>query len=297
LFPPSSRAEGEEEDRWEIGLVAGLYRPSLRTLNRILREPRLVILQDPNHQLQPNPLFTPEVRNLTVPSFEAERTVGLELRRRFKTDHALVFTLSGWNGQTQMGDIAPQITTATFTDFQNVPRESRYDLLITQLWLGWRYNLYAPSERGKIFVDLGLVGVALAQLTVDTLLRVTGPDIPAGFPVVSSLEGEGTGFTTRWGIGGEYEIKKRLAISFRIGYILGRITEIKVRRFFRSGFSSPPEPEAGSDLQPTPVVGERVTFADVERGADPTQESRTNVTPLILDLDGMEALIGIHFYF
>jgi hypothetical protein len=289
--------EAAEEQRWEIGLTGGLYRPSLKTLNHILSEPSLAILQDPNHQLQPNPLFTPEARNLIVPGFTTEKTVGAELRRRFSANHALVFTLNGWNGQTQAGDIAPQITGAGISTFDNVPRDSRYDLVITQLWLGWRYNLFTPSEQGRIFLDIGLIGIALAQLTVDTLLRVTGGNVPVGFPIVSSLEGQGVGFTTRWGIGGEYEIKKKLAISFRIGYILGRVTEIKVRRFFRSGFSSPPEPEAGSDLQPVPENGETITFARVERGSAPNQENRINPAPLVIDLNGLEASIGVHFFF
>jgi hypothetical protein len=265
-------------------------------LNHILSEPKLAILQDPNHQLQPNPAFPPEIRNLIVPGFTTEKTVAVELRRRFSTDHALVFTLSSWNGQTHAADIAPHITGTTVGDIQNVPRDSRYDVVITQLWLGWRYNLMTPSEQARVFVDIGLVGVALAQLTVDTLLRVTGSNIPVGFPIVSSLEGQGIGFTSRWGIGGEYEIKKSLAISFRIGYILGRVTEIKVRRFFRSGFSADPPPEGGSDLQPVPVKGETITFATVSQGAT-NQELRSNRAPFVMELNGLEGSIGVHFYF
>lgn len=285
-----------EEGGWEVGLVGGLYKPSLKTLNRVLNEPRLAVLQDPNHQLQPNLLFTPEVRNLAVAPFDADRTFGVELKREINRRHAFLITLSRWDAETTGSDIAPQITTTVATDFKDVPRTSRYNVSINNLWFGWRYDVPMAEERSRVFLDVGLIGLAYGQMTIDTLLKVTDP-VAQSFPVASSLEAQGLGLTSRWGFGGEYFFKKWIAISLRISYIVGRIPKMKVRRFFPSGFSSPPEPEAGTNLQPRPERGEVITYGEVVRDTGPNDERRSNVRDLPLELNGLEGLIGIHFYF
>lgn len=288
-----------EEERWGIGVMGGLYRPSLRTLNQVLHDSQSAVLQDPNHQLQPNVAFTPEIRNLTVPSFEIDRAFGVEVRRHIDLRNALLVTLSIWDGERTANDIAPQLTAANQATFLQVPRSSRYQISISQLWLGWRHYFPALFEKGRLHLDIGLIGASYGQMTIDTLLRVTDPIAlqNPSFAVVSSLEADGWGLTTRWGVGGEYLVKKWLAFSFRVGYIMGKIPKLRVHRFFPSGFSSPPVPEAGTDLQPRPESGEAVTFGDVRRGSDPNQEIRSNVRVLPLELDGFEAMAGIHFYF
>jgi len=49
----AKRAEAKQGD-WAFSLTTGTYKPSLRTLNRVLRSPNTAILQDPNFQLSPN---------------------------------------------------------------------------------------------------------------------------------------------------------------------------------------------------------------------------------------------------
>lgn len=71
-----------------------------------------------------------------------------------------------------------------------------------------------------------------------------------------------------------------------------------------SGFSADPPPESQTgcqpgepDLQPRPQEGEVVTYGEVQRGGVPTCEIRSDVRHLPLELDGVEGMIGIHFYF
>lgn len=243
------------------------------------------------------------MRNLEVPSFEADRAFGLELMREVNRRHAFVATLNIWDGETTGNDIAPQITTATATTFDQVPRTSRYNVSITNLWLGWRYHIPIVEEKSRVYLDIGLIGLAYGQMTIDTLLRVTDPAAEP-FPVASSLEAEGWGFTSRWGFGGAYFLKNWIAISFRTSYIVGKISRLKIRRFFPSGFSADPPPESQTgcqpdepDLQPRPQEGEVVTYGEVQRGGVPTCEIRSDVRHLPLELDGVEGMIGIHFYF
>lgn len=295
----------EEERRWEVGIVGGVYKPSLKTLNRILNERSSAILQDPNHQLQPNEAFTPEVRNPEVPSFEADRAFGIELMREANRRHAFVATLNIWDAETIKSDIVPQITTAVATDFKDVPRTSRYNVSITNLWLGWRYHFPIIEKKSRVFIDIGLIGLAYGQMTIDTLLKVIDPDPNArSFAITSSLEAAGWGLTSRWGVGGTYFLKNWIAVSFQTGYIVGEIPRLKVRRFFPAGFRPDPPPESQTgcqpgqpDLQPRPREGEVVTYGDVQRGNTPTCEIRSNVKKLPLELDGVEGMIGIHFYF
>ncbi|HLG21972.1 MAG TPA: hypothetical protein VI382_04095 [Candidatus Manganitrophaceae bacterium] len=289
-------AKGEEES-WEVGIVGGLYKPSLKTLNRVLSEPRLAILQDPNHQLQPNIQFTPEKRNLPVSGYDAQRAFGLEVRRKIAPRHALLMTLNVWDGETSAEDIAPQITAANIVDFAQVPRSSRYSVFVTQFWVGWRSYFWEPTETSRFHLDVGLIGLAFGQVTIDTLLKVISAQVAQAFPVATSLEAEGWGLTSRWGLGGEYFIKRWLSVSLRGAYIFGKIPQVKVKRFFPSGFSTPPVAEAGTNLQPRPVNGETVTYGEVVRGATPNDEIRSSVRTLPLELNGFEAMGGIHFYF
>lgn len=223
--------------------------------------------------------------------------------RQVNRRHAVVATLNIWDGETTTNDIAPQITTATATTFDQVPRTTRYNVSITNLWLGWRYHIPIAEEKSRIYLDVGLVGLAYGQMTIDTLLKVTDPRADP-FPIASSMEAEGLGFTNRLGFGGTYFLKKWVAISFRTSYILGKISRLKVRRFFPSGFSAAPPPESRTgcqpgqpDLQPRPKEGEVVTYGEVRRSGIPTCEIRSDINTLPLELGGMEAMIGIHFYF
>lgn len=267
-----------------------------------MNERNSAILQDPNFQLQPNASFPPNIRTIDVPSFGADRAFGVEVMREINRRHAFVATLNIWDGEIIGSDIVPQITNNDFGDFNDVPRTSRYNLSVTNLWLGWRYHIPVIADRSRIYVDIGLIGLAYGQMTVDTLLRVTS-DTPLPFPVASSLETEGWGFTSRWGLGGAYFLNNWIAISFRTSYIVGEIPRLKVRRFFPSGFSATPPPESEArcqpdqiPLQPRPREGEVITYGDVQ-AASSTCEIRSNVKNLPLDLDGIEGMIGIHFYF
>ncbi|MBN4053217.1 hypothetical protein JYT92_00555 [bacterium AH-315-L15] len=254
-------------------------------------------MQDPNHQLQPNALFRPEVRNLKIPRFELGPAFGIEVRRKIVARHSFLITISVWDGHTERNDVVPQITGVNVSDFEDVPRSSRYNLSLIQFWLGWRYVFFSPSPKNPFYLDIGLIGASFGQMTIDTLLKV--PEFAAGgFPIVSSLEASGWGLTTRWGIGADYSVKPWLGFSFRAAYIFGRIPEMKVDRFFPSGFSTPPEPEAGVDLEPRPQAGDVVSIAEVARPSnDPNLESREGKRPLPLELDGFEVMLGIQFFF
>jgi len=280
---------------WAFSLTTGAYKPSLRTLNRIIENPNTAILQDPNFQLNPNVSFPASVRNIRVPIFNADNAFGFEARRSITPKHAFITTLNIWNGEQKANDIAPQITGSLIDNVLDVPRSTRYDLSIMQLWFGWRYAFYRPTPKTRLFLDIGLFGLSYAQLTIDTLLKVP-EETGEGFPVVSSLEANGWGLTSRWGVGGNYAINEWIGLSVRAAYIFGRINSLKVNRFFPSGFSSPPVPEANTDLEPRPQVGDRVTIADVS-SVSPVLEVRENEKALRLELDGFEAMFALQFYF
>jgi hypothetical protein len=168
------------------------------------------------------------------------------------------------------------------------------------LWFGWRYTVWQPSPKQSVYLDVGLVGLAFGKLTINTLLKENNPAVvaPPGFAVASSLEANGFGLTTRWGFGGEYQLTNWLGISARADYIVGKIPQLKVIRFFRAGFSVPPPPEAVISLPPPPEEGDTVTFAHVERGGNnPNTELATSVSSLPLELNGLEIIFGIHLYF
>ena len=293
-------AEETGQGRWEIGILGGVYHPSLATLNRVLTEPDLAIIQDPNQQLQPNVDFPPEVRNLYVTPFdEYGFSLGLEAKYRYLPKHAFHLTLNLWHSQTLVGDTVPFVTGANVNEPDLVRRESLYDIQISQLWLGWRYTVWQPSPKQSLYLDLGLIGLAFGKITINTLLKENNPAVVATpFAVASSMEANGFGLTTRWGLGTEYQLTNWFGISVRADYIIGEIPQLSVVRFFRAGFSVPPPPEAVILLPPPPDEGDTVTFARVQRaGGNPNTEVATGVDSLPLELNGLEVMFGIHFYF
>jgi len=292
--------EPEPSTRWEIGVLGGFYQPSLDTLNRVLTQPDLAIIQDPNQQLQPNVDFPPEVRNPYVPPFDDyEFTLGLEAKYRYLPKHAFVLTLNLWQSQTVVADTVPFVTGANVNEPDLVRRESLYDVQISQLWLGWRYTVWQASPKRTVYLDLGLLGLAFGKVTINTLLKENNPAVVATpFAVASSLEANGWGLTTRWGVGGEYQLTNWVSVSARANYIVGEIPELSVDRFYQAGFSVPPPPEAVIRLPPPPKEGDTVTFGRVQRaGANPNSEVATGVDSLPLELNGLEVVFGIHFYF
>ncbi len=297
FFFASTPVTEAKQRNWAFSLTTGFYRPSLRTLNRVIQNPSAAILQDPNFQLSPNGAFPVEVRNIQVPAFkkDTENAFGFEARRSITSKHALIATLNIWNAVQIANDLAPQITAGPLDNPENVPRSSRYDLSIMQLWFGWRYAFYRPTPKSRLFLDIGLIGLSYAQMTIDTLLKVPEEN-GDGFPVVSSLEANGWGMTSRWGLGGNYAINEWIGLSVRAAYIFGRVNSMKVNRFFPSGFSSPPVPQANTDLEPRPQTGDRVTIADVV-SIDPNNELRLNERALPLELDGFEVMFALQFYF
>jgi hypothetical protein len=294
-------AEEHEKGKWEIGILGGFYKPSLETFNRVLTDPSLAIIQDPNQQLQPNVDFPPEVRNVYVPPFDQRYgfSLGLEGKYRYLPRHAFHVTLSLWNSKEQVNDVVPFITGANVNEPDLVPRESLYDVQISQIWFGWRYSVWQPSERQGIYLDIGLIGLAFAKLTINTVLKENNPAVVATpFAVASSLEANGFGLTTRWGLGGEYRFTDWLGLSARADYVVGSVPQLKVVRFYRAGFSVPPPPESVISLPPPPEDGDTVTYATVQRvGANPNTESATGTAALPLELNGLEIMFGLHFYF
>ncbi len=283
------------EKKWNVSLFTGVYKPSLKTLNQVLQTPKTAILQDPNHQLSPNNAFGSEVRNLKISPYEVNKTFGIEIKRWIAPKHALTARLNVWDSTVNGADIIPQITAANATEFTDVPRSTRYNLSITQLWLGWQYTLFSPFPKNEVYLDMGFIGAAFGQMTVDNLLKVTGPGTE-GFPIVSSMESRGWGMTSRWGLGSHYAIFDWLAVTFRIAYVIGEIPKMKINRFFPSGFSTPPPEETNTELEPRPEVGDSVNIAEVQSETS-TREVRTNIRPLPLELDGLEVLFGFQITF
>lgn len=262
LPPPPSSAQ---ESRLSVAYTVGVYQPSLKTLNKILGDPHLAILQDPNYLLPRNRLLPAEVRNIVAPELSGKTNYGVEVQWEATDQFSLVATLSLWQGESVAEDV---ITTFLRQDLPPVsaPRTATYNLTVNQIWLGWKYNLYQDPDRGRFFINVGLIGISIANLTMDSLVRVNSPDL--NFASVSSTEAEGVAFTSRIGIGGEYFITSWLSFGVNANYVIGSSAKVKVERHFRSSFFDiPPPPPETTNLQnvpPVPENGETLRWARVE---------------------------------
>jgi len=306
LFP----SEGSAQDsRLSVAYTFGVYQPSLKTLNRILGDPNQAILQDPNYLLPRNRLLPVEKRNIVAPAISGKSTYGLDVQWEATKRFSFVSTVSVWSGESKASDeidlfLRQDLPPGTF------PRNATYDLKVSQIWLGWKYNLFQDPDKGRLFLNFGLFGVSIADLTLDSVVRVNSPEAGLSFVSVSSTEAQGVAFTSRFGIGGEYFLSESISFGINANYILAEASKVKVKRHFRASFSLDPDPPPETtdflNVPQIPENGDRITTAAVvsENITDRCTPGdgkggcgRGAGTPLGLELNGFHVTAVIRYYF
>ena len=291
--------------RMSFGLVTGYYQPHLGTLNTILNDRGRAILQDPNFLLPGNPNLSVATRNIPAGQMSGAPWVGLE--SQWELSPALSVRLSGgvWRDERLVHDRIFTFLRSNLPEIE-VPRSARYNLILDQFFLDWRYYLYNEPSHGRISLDLGLLGVTIGFLTLDSLVKVVHPAAPGGaFASLSSTESMGVAYTTRYGFSGEYHFTPKISLNLSGYYVFGKMTEIKVRRHFPLGFPGIPIPEplsirAGillpTNVQPVPRKGDEIQHATSETVAPGVEETGPS-SNLVLDLEGLELWGYLRFYF
>lgn len=282
---------------WSFSLTTGYYRPRLGTLNSILQDTGVTILQDPNFLLPRNQNFPFEQRNLAVAGIEGGLTYGVDTFYNTGGPHSFGLSFSSWRGDT-FGKDTVSLFLRSNRDPITVPRSARYNLILDQIFLEWRYHLFRDAEGKGVYLNAGLVGITLAFFTMDSLVSVVDPDL--SFASVSSDESFGWGYTTRFGMGGDYPITSWLSLGGRANYVLGNIQRLTVTRHFSAGFPQFPLPDplqvrAGVPLPQLffdPRKGGVVSYATVTTTGE-IQEKAGPERDLALQLSGWEGLLEL----
>lgn len=298
--PPESKIQ---TGRLSFGFVTGYYQPDLSTFNEVINNPTQSILEDPNFLLPSNPDFQVEQKSIVAGEIAGAPWVGLEAQWDFSPSFAVRLSGGVWRGEREVSDVITTFLRSNLPQIQ-APRSARYNLILDQFFLDWRYYFLNDPKRGRISLDLGILGMTVGFLTMDSLVKVVDPAAPAGgFASVSSTEAMGIAYTSRYGLTGEYFISNKFALGFSTHYILGRMTGLEVKRFFASGFPLIPIPEPLSipagiplpSLPDEPVEGENLSHATAV-----TSGNTTLIGPerdLILELNGLEVSGYLRFYF
>ena len=291
----------EAPTAWTFSLVTGYYNPRLGTLNHILRDTSVTIMQDPNFLLPRNQNFTFEQRNLPVDGISGGPTYGVDALYNAGGPHSFGLSFSSWLGEAVGRDTISLFLRSNIPPVQ-VPRSSRYNLVLDRVFLEWRYHLRRTSEGRGVYLNVGLVGVTMAFLTMDTLVNVVHPAL--SFASVSSDESFGWGYTTRFGVGGDYPLLPWLSIGGQANYVVATLAKLRVTRHFSSGFPATPVPQPFSirDNVPLPqtffdpLEGRSVTYATITTTGE-IQEEAGPTTDLPLELSGLEAMIKLTIHF
>lgn len=311
---PRARSDGFDAERktvappvaetptaWTFSLTTGYYQPRLGTLNHILNDTSVTVIQDPNFLLPRNQNLPFEARNLSVKGISGGPTYGVDAFYSLGGPHTLGVSFSSWRGET-FGQDTISLFLRSNTDPITVPRSARYNLVLDRVFLEWRYHLFRNDAGRGVYLNVGLVGVTMAFLTMDSLVNVVDPDL--SFASVSSDESFGWGYTTRFGVGGDYPLTSWLSVGGQANYVLSTITKVKVTRHFSSGFPVTPLTEPlsirpGVPLPQTffdPLEGRTVTYATVTTTGE-IQEEAGPAQALALELSGVEALVKLTVHF
>lgn len=291
----------EAPTAWTFSLVTGYYNPRLGTLNHILRDTGVTIMQDPNFLLPRNQNFTFEQRNLPVDGISGGPTYGVDAFYNAGGAHSFGVSFSSWLGEAVGRDTISLFLRSNIPPVQ-VPRSARYNLVLDRVFLEWRYHLRRTSEGRGVYLNVGLVGVTMAFLTMDTLVNVVHPAL--SFASVSSDESFGWGYMTRFGVGGDYPLLPWLSIGGQANYVVATLATLRVTRHFSSGFPETPVPQPFSirDNVPLPqtffdpLEGGRVTYATITTTGE-IQEEAGPTTDLPLELSGVEAVVKLTIHF
>ncbi|MBI1820751.1 MAG: hypothetical protein HY036_04325 [Nitrospirae bacterium] len=313
--PPQDPAPKLKHSRWGVEVFSGFYRPRLKTLNTVISNPRLGILQDPNFLLPGNEQFQSNKKNIVMDDLSGNVEFGVELNYDLSQKSALFLSTSLWHGQTINGDIIPipifaRPTPAHFVSCVSVPvefdyrcasRSARYNLVLEQFWAGWRYLLYEDSRQSRIYADLGLFGISLAFLTMDSSVRLVSDNL--NFASVSSTEAMGWGYSSRVGVKGEYFLSKNFSFGGGIRYIVGDIKNLAVTRYFPAGFQEFLSPQAGvpnaNTAQfppPPPKIGDDIIFGQVTTTST-NNDVTSNIEKLAIEVDGFSLDLFFKIYF
>ncbi len=289
---------------WSFALTVGYYQPRLGTLNRILEDTSVTIVQDPNFLLPRNLDFSFEERNLAVEGIEGGVTYGVDTFYNTGGPHSFGISFSSWRGETIGQDTISLFLRSNDPDPIAAPRSARYNLILDQIFLEWRYHLFRDEKGKGVYLNAGLMGVTLAFFTMDALVNVIDPRDQRHFASVSSDESFGWGYTTRFGVGGDIPLTSWLSIGGRANYVLGNIRKLTVTRHFLSGFPNFP-PENPLTVRPgvalpqlffPPRDGRSVSYASVVTTGD-LQEEVQNERDLTLELSGWEGLFDLTVHF
>ncbi len=288
---------------WSFALTTGYYNPRLGTLNRVLQDTSITFLQDPNFLLPRNQDFPFEQRNLAVDGIKGGPVYGVDTFYNTGGPHSFGLSFSSWRGET-IGKDTISVLLRSNIDPVPAPRSARYNLVLDQIFLEWRYHLFRSPEGEGLYLNVGLVGITLAYFTMDALVNVIDPNDQVHFASVSSDESFGWGYTTRFGVGADYPITSWLSVGGRANYLLGNIRQMKVTRHFSSGFPQFPLPDP-LQIRPgvplprlffDPLEGRIVSYATVTTTGD-IQEDTGRERELTLELSGWEGLIELTVHF
>ncbi len=300
--PPDSKIQ---LGRFNFGVAVGYYQPDLSSFNEVISDRTQAILQDPNYLLPGNPNFTVEERNIEIEKIGGAPWLGLEAQWEMSQSFALRLTGGVWRGERISSDIISTFLRSNLPQIQ-VPRSARYNLILDQIFLEWRYFFVNDPKGARLSLDLGILGMTVGFLTMDSLVKVIHPAAPnGGFASISSTEAMGTAYTSRYGLTGEYQFGKKFSLALSAYYVLGRMTDLEVKRYFAAGFPDVPVPEPLSirtgtplpSIPPTPNVGERVTTATSVTDPFTRQDIIGFPKLLKLELDGLQVSGYLRFYF
>jgi hypothetical protein len=286
---------------WMFSLVTGYYNPRLGTLNHILKDTSVTIMQDPNFLLPRNQNFSFEKRNLPVDGISGGPTYGVDAVYNMGGSHSFGLSFSSWRGET-FGQDAILLFIRSNIPPITVPRSARYNLVLDRVFLEWRYHLLRNAEGRGVYLNIGLLGVTMAFLTMDSLVNVVDPAL--SFASVSSDESFGWGYTTRFGVGGDYPLTSWLSVGGQANYVVATITKMQVTRHFSAGFplTAVPNPfsiRPGVPLPQTffdPLEGRPVTYAEITTTGE-IQEEAGPTQALALELSGVEAMVKLTIHF
>ena len=209
----------ESEKNWGVSPYVGLFKPSLKLLNKGEFLSPYVGTADLIDQFGNNNNITvPFIYRTPLPELAPGALGGLEFQWRINEKHSLLIGGGNWEATTAA---TSQGIFPIQGAFESVISQRKGDISFTEFYLGWRYNVIHKPKRHAFYFDFSIHDVFDVDYREDfSVLFLSGP--PRSFRKSLSVQSRATGLLLlQGGGGGEWFVTDWFSLGVEVGYAVG----------------------------------------------------------------------------
>ncbi len=260
--PPEAFAE------WNVQVFTGYSQARLKLLNE--------------GQLQQTTFTPPRVGG--SPGILGGPLHGVSVEWRIRPRFSLLIKSSFWEGRSTAFEESEML----FQDFGMIPFTAKRTTRVSfnEYALHGRYHFLDEPKKYRVYIDIGLFSLIKVTYREDYNYVFDNGNQQFLRNILSRAESKG-GYMLEWGLGGEYFLRKWVALGADVIYRKGKTRQLFYKSFRHTFLERDAVDDAIGANRSIPEEGSPVFYRDENNVA----------RPLVIDLSGWEITGSIRFFF